>query len=62
MALNNLNLATPTLITAPLLVLLFAVMLSWLPAGGRWVAAFSLTRDRLGLTFQRRHCATVAAA
>ena len=34
MALNNLNLATPTLITAPLLVLLFAVMLSWLPAGG----------------------------
>ena len=31
MALNNLNLATPTLITAPLLVLLFAVTLSWLP-------------------------------
>jgi oligopeptide transport system permease protein len=34
MALNNLNLATPSLITAPLLVLLFAVTLSWLPAGG----------------------------
>ena len=34
MAVNNLNLATPSLITAPLLVLLFAVTLSWLPAGG----------------------------
>lgn len=34
MALNNLNLAVPTLITAPVLVLSFAVVLSWLPAGG----------------------------
>ena len=51
MALNNLNLATPTLITAPLLVLLFAVMLSWLPAGGADGWPHFLYRDRLGLTF-----------
>ena len=34
MSLNNLNLALPTIVVAPLLVLIFAVTLSWLPAGG----------------------------
>ncbi len=34
MALSNLNLALPTIIAAPLMVLVFAVMLAWFPAGG----------------------------
>ncbi len=34
MAVNNISLAIPTIIVAPLLVLVFAVTLSWLPAGG----------------------------
>ncbi|MEM9620820.1 MAG: ABC transporter permease subunit [Pseudomonadota bacterium] len=34
MALNNVSIAVPTIVTAPALVLLFAVILTWLPAGG----------------------------
>ncbi len=34
MALTNINLAIPTIVAAPLMVLIFAVMLSWFPAGG----------------------------
>ena len=34
MAVNNLNIALPTIVVAPLMVLIFAVLLRWLPAGG----------------------------
>jgi oligopeptide transport system permease protein len=34
MATSNLNIAVPTIVAAPLMVLLFSVMLSWFPAGG----------------------------
>ncbi len=34
MSINNLQLAVPTIVVAPLLILLFAVTLSWVPAGG----------------------------
>lgn len=34
MASSNLNIAVPTIVAAPLMVLLFSVMLSWFPAGG----------------------------
>ena len=34
MAISNLNIAIPVIVTAPLLALVFAVVLSWFPAGG----------------------------
>jgi len=34
MAASNLNIAVPTIVAAPLMVLLFSVVLSWFPAGG----------------------------
>ncbi len=34
MSLSNINLAIPTIVAAPVLILVFAVGLSWLPAGG----------------------------
>ena len=34
MATSNLNIAVPTIVAAPLMVLVFSVMLSWFPAGG----------------------------
>jgi len=34
MATSNLNIAVPTIVAAPLLVLVFSVSLSWFPAGG----------------------------
>ncbi len=34
MAISNFNLAVPSIVSCPLLILLFAVGLSWLPAGG----------------------------
>ena len=34
MGMSNLNIAVPTIVVAPLMALVFAVMLSWLPAGG----------------------------
>jgi oligopeptide transport system permease protein len=34
MATSNLNIAVPTIVAAPLMVLLFSVTLSWFPAGG----------------------------
>lgn len=34
MATSNLNIALPTIVTAPLMVLVFSVTLSWFPAGG----------------------------
>jgi oligopeptide transport system permease protein len=34
MTLSNINIAIPTIVAAPLMVLLFSVTLSWLPAGG----------------------------
>ena len=34
MAINNLNIALPTIVVAPLMILIFAVTLRWLPAGG----------------------------
>lgn len=34
MSLSNLNLSVPVIVSAPLLVLLFSVLLAWLPAGG----------------------------
>jgi oligopeptide transport system permease protein len=34
MAASNLNIAVPTIVAAPLMVLVFSVMLSWFPAGG----------------------------
>ena len=34
MSLTNINLAIPTIVAAPVLILIFAVGLSWLPAGG----------------------------
>ena len=34
MAISNINIAIPVIVTAPVLALVFAVMLSWFPAGG----------------------------
>ncbi len=34
MAFSNINIAVPTIVTAPLMVLVFSVFLAWLPAGG----------------------------
>jgi len=34
MAINNLYIAVPTIVVAPVLILLFAVLFAWLPAGG----------------------------
>jgi oligopeptide transport system permease protein len=34
MTISNINLAIPTIVSAPLLVLVFSVMLRWLPGGG----------------------------
>ena len=34
MATSNINIAIPTIVAAPLMVLVFSVMLSWFPAGG----------------------------
>lgn len=34
MAASNLNIAVPTIVAAPLMLLLFSVVLSWFPAGG----------------------------
>ncbi len=34
MAISNLNIAVPTIVAAPLMVLLFSVTLSWFPGGG----------------------------
>jgi oligopeptide transport system permease protein len=34
MAVNNLNIALPTIVVAPLMVLVFSVLLRWFPAGG----------------------------
>lgn len=34
MAVSNINLSIPTIVSAPLMVLLFSVLLGWLPAGG----------------------------
>ena len=34
MAISNINIAIPVIVTAPLMALVFAVVLSWLPAGG----------------------------
>lgn len=34
MTLSNINIAVPTIVTAPLMVLIFSVTLAWLPAGG----------------------------
>ncbi len=34
MAANNLNIALPTIVVAPLMVLVFSVLLRWFPAGG----------------------------
>ena len=34
MGLSNFNLAVPSIVTSPILILIFAVGLSWLPAGG----------------------------
>jgi oligopeptide transport system permease protein len=34
MTFSNINIAVPTIVAAPLMVLVFSVMLSWFPAGG----------------------------
>ncbi|MEM7003160.1 MAG: ABC transporter permease subunit, partial [Pseudomonadota bacterium] len=50
MSMNNINLALPGIVTAPLLVLAFAVILGWLPAGGSGTFShFILPSIALGL-------------
>lgn len=50
MSMNNINLALPGIVTAPLLVLAFAVILGWLPAAGSGTFShFILPSIALGL-------------
>ena len=52
MSVNNLNLAVPSIVSSPILILIFAVALSWFPAGGALsFQHYILPATALGLPF-----------